>query len=144
MDWQKEAINDLRNLNARRTAIGNLREQLKELEEKFLTLKGVSNDSPVKGGQSRIEDSLINNIVKRDRLKKNLKVVSALVVMTERGLACLDERQRAVLEGLFISSEYNRVDAVCEQLNIEQAQLYRIRKEALYRFTLGMYGMIDL
>lgn len=144
MNWQNEAINDLRNLNIRKTAITNLKSRLRDLEDDITSLRGISNSTPVKGGTSKAEDAYINNIIMRDRLKKNLKVVARLVEMTESGLSCLDERQLAVLDGLFIQEGYNRVDAVCNSLNIEQAQLYRIRKEALYRFTLGMYGIIDL
>ena len=144
MNWKKEAENDLKNLEARRAAVENMAEKIEILEDKYVSMKGLSNDTPVMGGQSQMEFHLINNIVERERLKNNISVVRRLIEMTEKGLAGLDERQRMVLDGFFIHRASDYIDRLCSALYIEKSQLYRIKDEAIYRFTLTMYGIVDL
>ena len=68
MNWQKEAINDLRNYRQRKQSLENMAERRAALEDRFKSIRCVATDAdPVQGGSSRMEDSLINNIVERDQ-----------------------------------------------------------------------------
>ena len=142
MNWQKEAINDLRNYRQRKQSLENMAERRAALEDRFKSIRCVSTDAePVQGGGSRMEDSLINNIVERDRLYWTMQATQRLVDLTEKGLAGLDNRQRMVLEKFYVDRPQGYIDWLCDYLCVEQAQVYREKDDALYRFTISMYGM---
>lgn len=142
MNWQKEAINDLRNYRQRKQSLENMAERRAALEDRFKSIRCVATDAdPVQGGSSRMEDSLINNIVERDRLYWTMQATQRLVDLTEKGLAGLDNRQRTVLEKFYVDRPQGYIDRLCDYLCVEQAQVYRAKDDALYRFTISMYGM---
>ena len=144
MNWKKEAANDLRTYLQRKQACENIRQRIKILDEQFVSLKGMSTDTPVKGGISRQEEKMLDNISERERLEFSLKVAQSLIELTERGLANLDETERAVLEGFYFEQIENRVEKLCERFSVEKSTLYRIKDSALEKFTRSEYGIIEL
>lgn len=144
MNWQKEAVSELRNYRQRRQAIENMAERLQILREAFTAIRCAATDStPVMGGASRIEDNMLNNIVERERLELNIEATKRLVELTERGLDALDGKQRTVLEKFFVERPPRHVEWLMEHFCVEQSQIYRMKDEALYAFTIGMFGLID-
>ncbi len=144
MNWQKEAVSDLRSYKGRKQALDNMALRRAALEDRFQSVRCASADAaPVQGGSSRMEDSLINNIVERERLYWTMEATRRLVEMTERGLSGLTEQQRTVLDKFYIDRPANHIDWLSEYLNVEQAQVYRTKDSALYQFTIAMYGLMD-
>ena len=90
-----------------------------------------------------VEDSMINNIAERQRLDLNMAATKRLIELTERGLSALDDRQRIVLEKFFIDRPIRHVEWLMERFCVEQSQIYRMKDEALYSFTISMFGLID-
>ena len=144
MNWQKEAVNDLKSYNARKMSIDNMQKRIKELESRAIRLGSLSADAPVQGGASRTEDALINNIAERDRLTQAIDAVECLISIIDRGLSVLDDEERKVLDGFYINRNSRHVDALCEDLHCEKSRVYAIKDKALYKFTIAMYGVIDL
>lgn len=144
MNWQKEAINDLKNYPLRQEAMLNLRESIRDLTEDYESLSGISAGTPVKGGISRQEEQRINNIVEREKLKQNLSVVQKLLLRTRRGLDALTEQQRDILDRFYIHRSSSHVDDLCLKYCISPPRLYQLKNDALYSFTVAMYGIIDL
>ena len=88
MNWQKEAIADLRNYRQRKKSIDSMAERIRALEDKYKSIRCATIDTtPVMGGSSRVEDSMINNIAERQRLNLNMEATKRLVELTERGLS---------------------------------------------------------
>lgn len=143
MNWKTEAVYELKSYATRKSACENIREKIKILEAQAIALNRISSDEPVMGGSSKAEDKLINNIVERELLKENLTILERALILTERGLASLNDREREVLNGFYINRTSTYIDELCYRFNIEQAQVYRIKNEALRRFTLAMYGVIE-
>lgn len=144
MNWQKEAINDLRQYYSRKQALENMTERKLALEEKFMAIKCAMSDStPVMGGASRIEDNMLNNIVERQKIDLNIEATSRLIMVTERGLSSLNDQQKMVLEKFYMDRYPNHVERLSENLCVEKTQVYRIKDEALYSFTVSMFGLID-
>ena len=144
MNWKKEAANDLRTYPQRKAACENIRERIQILDEQFKSLKGVSTDTPVKGGMSRQEEKLLDNIYEREKLEFSLKVAEALVELTEKGLEKLNETEKAVLEGFYFEKLENRVERLCERFSVEKSTLYRMKDSALEKFTRSEYGIVEL
>lgn len=145
MNWQKEAVNDLKAYVARKNSIESMREKIKELEAKAVRLNSVSNDVPVQGGAAKNEDMLINNIVERDKLGENIRIAQRFIESVDRGLEVLSADERKVLDGFYMAPVITRkVDRLCDELHFEKSRIYQIKDTALRRFTVAMYGIIDL
>ena len=144
MNWQKEAENDLRNYNNRKEALENIKERIRSKKEKIQSIRSASCDStPVQGGGNRMEDNLINNIVERERLILTYKATCRLVDLTERGLAGLNDKERVVLDKFYIERVPDHVEWLMSEMHIERSRVYQIKDDALYNFTVEMYGIID-
>ena len=144
MDWKRIAIDDLKKYTQYQSAIVNIPAEIKTLEEQFDGLKSSGGSTPVKGGTSTYEDRIINNIVKRDRLKLNLKIVRRRMAGIERGLKELTREEHTVLYYFYIDRPNHPIDIIRGKLYLEQSRIYQIKDAALYKFTVSMYGIVDL
>lgn len=145
MNWQKESINDLKAYAARKNSVLTMSEEIAELEAKAERLNSTLGKIPVQGGSSKVEDSLINNIVEKERLKTNLEITKKWILRVERGLSNLSEEEKQVLDGFYMANILtNRLEKLCDKLHCEKSTIYRIKEKALYKFTIAMYGIIDL
>lgn len=144
MNWQKEAVNDLKTYQERVQGSISISERIKILEERYITLKGVSSGEPVMGGTSKQEDKLINNIDERERLKAALNEVNRLIKLTDNALNSLSDKDKFILEMFFINRPHNYKDILCEKFHVEEAQIYRMKDAALKKYTIAMYGIVEI
>ena len=143
MNWEMAAIEDLKNHGKRVQSLENMAERIRALKEQLTALKSSGDTTAVKGGGSRAEDKVINNIVERERLRAAYKATRHLVEIVERGLSGLDDGERFVLSTFYMDRPKKHVERCMEQLHLEQAQVYRMKDKALYKFTISMYGIVD-
>lgn len=144
MDWKEEAINDLKSYLSRKNSIVSMQEQIKMLEAKAERIKGFSAEAPVMGGASKSEDVLINCIAEKDRLIINIEIAKKQIELIDCGLAFLNADERLVLTYFFIDRPTNHIDRLCDELGYEKTRIYELKDQALYKFTVAMYGIIDL
>lgn len=144
MRWSDCAVQDLKKYANMKASLDNIAEKIEALEAKFTSIKGSRMDKiPVTGGGSHWEDFLLDNIVERERLTLLHEADIKLVAIIERGLAALNKTERRVLECFFIHRQRDHVGKLIEELHLEQAQIYRIKDQALYKFTVHQYGIED-
>ena len=144
MNWKREAIDKLKNYEARREALENIPKEIKRLESAYAGIRSATTDgTPVSGGSNTREDSMLSNIVHRDELKRRLKEARLWVAQVDKALAVLDDEERLVLDRFYIHRAKGNVGELCERLNVEQATVYRKRDSALRRFTIALYGVTD-
>jgi len=145
MDWKKCAIEDLHNYNARKESLENIIMRISALKDQSASVKCSMNSDkiPVQGGGSKIEDRILSNLVERERLKHTYHATKRLVELTERGLAGLDERGRLILERFFIAPAKGNVERLCGELGYEERNIYKLKDQALYDFTIREYGLMD-
>ncbi len=145
MKWKNEAMDKLRRYDVMRQALRNIPAEIERLEEAACALQGVTTDkTPVKGGGSRREEALINNLMERQELEIALEQVKRWLCVTDRGLLALKEDERLILQRLYLYPEKGAVDRLCHELGVEQSTIYRKRDQALERFTLAMYGFGEI
>jgi len=145
MDWKKAAVEDLRNYERRRDSLTNIKDRIGALKEHYASIKcSLGSDTvAVQGGGSRIEDRMLSNIVERQRLAHTYNATKRLVELTDRGLEGLDRRERRVLELFYIAPAKGNVERLKDELGYEERQIYRVKDEALYEFTIREYGLVD-
>lgn len=145
MNWIKEAESDLRRYRSLSESLSNIPEQLKYLEEKLQSVRSSWADStPVQGGANRREDEQINVIVKMDRLKQNYMAVKRLVDLMDGALSKLTKDEVNILNMAYINQNKKAIELICEEYHVERSRAYELRNIALKKFTLKMYGIIDL
>lgn len=144
MNWKKEAEHDLRSYTRRVESLTNAREKIQALKDQMLSVRaGISDSTPVQGGGNRSQESMINCIAEIERLELTIKATSRLVALVEKGLTGLSDDERLVLDLFYINRTRGHVEQLMEILNLEQAQIYRVKDAALYKFTTTIYGIID-
>lgn len=146
VNWQKVAIEDLRRYPALRQSLTAIREKQAALDLQAGVVRSSFRDSaPVSGsGTSGAEDKLISNIVERERLDGNYAAVQKLVAQIETALDLLDKTERLVLERFYMHRMDGHVDRLCRELGYEARNIYKIKDNALRKFTVAMYGIVDL
>ena len=144
MKWSDCAIQDLRKYKYLKASMESIPERLEALRCMFTSIKGAATDKdPVKGGSSRYEDNLIDIIVEKERLKYLYRANKTLLDLIERGLASLDKTERLVLDRFYIDRPKGHVEKLMEELYYEKSRVYEIKDQALYKFTIAMYGLIE-
>lgn len=144
MNWISESISDLRLYGQRKKFLENVDSQLIWLENDFAALKGCATDSEaVDGGASRSEDHLLNNIIKRDKLRQNKELAEKFVQTIERTLYLLPRQQQEILAEFFIDRSKGHIERLMEKYHVEQSMVYKLKNEALRNFTLLRSGYIE-
>lgn len=145
-NWCIFAIQRLKDYEDRKTAVDNITEQISVLNDKFTAIRSATTDStPVQGGnENRREQMLIHNISTREELQKSLDLTKKELAITEKGLAALTETERKILTRFYINRSKGHVDRLCDELYVSKTELYRQKDEALKRFTMACYGIVEL
>ncbi|MEG1945231.1 MAG: DUF1492 domain-containing protein [Oscillospiraceae bacterium] len=144
-DWKQNAISDLREYENVKQSLTAIPEQYKEINARITSIRASGTTStPIQGGCSAQEDAMINAIDKKERLRINYGVARSKINRMERGLKSLSDNERRVLELFYINRTNDYIDRLCEEMGYEQAQLYRLKDAAVKKFTLSMFGIVDL
>lgn len=142
MRWSDCAVQDLKKYAGLKASIDNIEERIEALEIRFTGISGSKTDKiPAHGSGSKWEDYMLDNIVERERLKILLKADKILAGIIERGLKALNDTERLVLDRFFIHKRKDHIGTLIEEIGVEQSQIYRIKDQALYKFTIHMYGI---
>ena len=141
MNWKYEAIEKLRDYEAKKLALSTLPEEIRRLELDAQRIRSATGDgTPVKGGGSTREDILLSNIVHREELERSLEMARKWVALVDAGLEILSEEDRLVLLRFYMHPERGNVERLCGELGLEKSAVYDRREKALRRFTLALYG----
>ena len=145
MNWQSFAVQRLKNYEARQNAAESIPERIKMLELEASAIKaGAGDGMPKAHGDNKSEAQLIGNIAKREELKGNLEITRREISLTEKGLDVLTEEEKRVLYIFFVNRPARHIELLCEELHVEKSKLYTLKDEALKKFTLACYGVVEL
>ena len=144
MNWKLESMEELREYEAKRTAVESIPQEIRQLRDQMGKLGGSSSSAPVKGGGSRWEDRQINLIVKIDKLDASLGLARDWVKKVERGLAVLTAEERLILDRFYINAAKGNVDRLCGELHLEKTAVYNRKDAALRKYTLARYGCVEV
>ena len=144
MDYYGFAIQRLKDYEMRKQSLVNIPQQIKTLELQFYSIKSGEIDGMPKGNGGKSDDMLIYNIAKRDELNFNLEIAQREVDVTERGLNSLSDDERLILECFYISRPYNHIQRLMDKLHVSKSELFRRKDAALRKFTMSLYGLIEI
>lgn len=139
--WKNWAVNELQSYEARKQALENIPERIRDIEERMNGIRSTGSDSAaVRGGGSGREDMYINCICQKAELEKNLKNAQSDVRQIERALSVLSEDNRMILHRFYVYREKGAARRLANDLGIDEKSVYRRKDAALQQFTLAMFG----
>lgn len=141
MNWKNEAIERLTKYTAMVQAVENIPKEISRLEHDAREIHGFKPDrvSRIKNSGPR-DDYMIGNIIKRQELGASLENAKIWVEITDQALSVLSDEERNILEKMYVVPQRGVVSLLCSELGVEQSSVYRKRDQALYRFTMALYG----
>ena len=145
VNWKHEAIERLRNYNAKIRAQTSIPEDIARLKSVYGSVQSsIKGGIPVKGGNgNKREEALLSNIVERQKLREGLRQVRLWLSVFDRSLNALSPDDQLLLDMLYINPNKGNIERLCEQFGIEKNTVYYRRDRALKRFTIAMYGHIE-
>lgn len=145
MNYEKYAIDKLRNFGIKVVAVNNLLEEIRELKARQTSLKSSRFDAVcVTGGDSsKAQDAMLNLIAAIDEKTALYKLNHREVERIKRALSVLTEEEYLVLEAFFIYPTADPVKALKEQKHFERTWIYNTRRGALRKFAKALYGAVD-
>jgi hypothetical protein len=144
MNWQIVAIEDLKNYKVMCMGAKNISDEITAIDETLYSVRTSKMSAAPAYGGGNTDDSILNGIVKRDRLELNGSINDKLVTKIAQGLAALSENEYLALEYFYINRPPNYMDVLAEKVKCERSEIYRLKDRALRKFTIAMYGITDL
>lgn len=142
MNWKIEAKNELRIYENLKSSIDNISERLNWIEAQMTSIKSASaGTSPVQGGGNKYEDRILDLIVQKQRLQLTRDANKIRLGLVEQGLAALSDAEREIVITFAENRSGIAVELLRDRTGYEQAQIYRIYNEALYKYTIAEYGI---
>lgn len=142
----RELITDLRELEDKRRALENIPDKIASLELGFTSIRAASSDGEAMpgGGGNKREEAMINNIAMRDKLRRDLEIVTRDVKRLDAALAELPEDERHVIDSMYMHRSGDTVDRLCTDMGFSKSQLYRFKDVALADLARKLYGIVEM
>lgn len=142
MKWREMAIQDLRRYKGLLNGLRNIKERIEvaEMRSKDVRVSRLT-DIPHSVNNNAPQDTILDNLVIKEKLKMLYTVDAKLVNIIERGLKALSEQERIVLYDFYVDRNENYILKLLQKLHLEKSQIYKIKDKALHKFTLNMYGI---
>ena len=146
MNALKAAEDDLRRLDARSTGVIHLAERISTLESSLRSVKSSfkTGDRVSGGDRNHAEDKTIDAIMELSIAKRNYRIASHEVYQINEALDALTDEERYVLQCYYLSPIPDRVEHLCDEFNCGKSKVYALKDDALLRFALFRYGIVDL
>lgn len=142
MDYIREAIEQLKDYNLLVASLTTMQEQVEALKYEKENIKAqVITREPKGSRKSDPDDNIINNIFQRKVLINNIVATQKKIKCIDMSLAILDTSEQRVLNRCFIVGGKNAISDLSEELKFSPAQVYRLRDQAIRRFSKAFYGV---
>lgn len=145
MNWTENAKSDLMDYAVKKAGRDNLIQRIAELTDQMDNLKSQDlTKDRVQGGIGG-NDTLLAIIDEKTRLEQNLRMVSDFVDGMERGMKSLTDEEKEVLSAAYINGRPSGryVEEVCIKINYSDRTVDNIRRDALKKFTMARYGIVE-
>ena len=141
MNWKTEAIDKLKQYEARRESLEIIPKQIADIDATMTCIRSARIDgTPVRGGGNGREDMMLNCIAQKDELRRCLERAGVWVEIVSRGLELLEPDDRLVLDRFYINPEKRAADRLAGDLGIDVKTVYARKDRALRKFTIALYG----
>lgn len=144
MDYTVFAKDLLKRKLVLETAYKAMGEELCELETEKTSTAAHKEVNISSKGTNKSEDRLINLIYRIDDVKFRRGVVERDLKLIDRGMSALNEYEKEIINGFFVTETKYAADKLMEKFYKERTMIYNDRSKALEKFTRAIYGMIAI
>lgn len=142
--YEEKAIRLLESYERKKISIENMKDELEELKCEKVSLRGMSDGTPVQGGDlNKQEKKRIDILCRQDDIENDIRKTELELRRIERSLGSLDDKQKKVLDRCHINRLDKPIERLCIDFNYSSKQIYNIKEKALYNFTIALRGKID-
>ncbi|MEL4106766.1 hypothetical protein AAFA46_08025 [Oscillospiraceae bacterium WX1] len=140
MNWKKESESELRDFKKKQEALNNIPSIIEHINFELMLFNNSINNIN-NNNDYRWDDTVINSIIKRSELERNLLLIKHRVELVERGLSSITFDERRILELFYIDRPIDHLQKLSEELCYEKSSVYNKKDVAIRNFTLAMYGI---
>ena len=142
MNWKSEAIERLNKYPAMEMALKNLPIEINRLKLEAESISSCSPDRiPSRSPAGPRDERLLTNMVRRKELTDAYENAKLWVDTTHNALKVLPDQDETILRRMYLEPGKGAVTELCQEMGMEQSSIYRHRDQALYRFTMALYGV---
>ena len=145
MDWKIFAVDKLKQYEAKRQSLKSIPLAIAELESTMAGIRSAGADRIVikdSGGNAR-ENMMLNYIVKKEELQRNLEQARLWVETVTAALNALSPEERKILDRMYIVSEKKAAYSLADELYVDVKTVYSKKDTALWKFTIALYGVAE-
>lgn len=135
-DWKNEAIDKLKQYEAKRQSLVLIPREVEQLETEIVGLKKMTADESNR-------DRMLDCTMKRAELLQNLKRTHLWVADVSAALDTLDQDDRRLLERFYIDGKSGAAPELAAEFIADIKTIYRRKDIALRKFTIALYGCTE-
>lgn len=118
------------------------RENIKRIEMQMTSVKGMHySPVPASGGGSRQEDRLVDLIMRKDKLKRDLEEGEQLEEEFESYFKSMDPMEVDIIKTLWVYHERDGVRVLSDRYNYSVSNIYHISDRSLSTIARMRYGV---
>ena len=141
MDYRNFAIDALQRVNQFYAAERNIKSRIAEIDSRMKSVNSGGGTGTSGGrGDNKTEHKLLSLIASKDDEKNRLREVLREIKCVEDSLATLTDAERKVLQALYVEGRSANELAAAEYSS--RSTIYRIRDDALIKFTRALFGAV--
>lgn len=135
-DWKNEAVDKLRQYEAKRRSLVLIPREVEQLESELASLEIAPADEST-------SDRILDCTMQRAELLNNLKRAHLWVADVAEALDSLEQGDRRLLERFYIDGKSGAATDLAAELIADIKTVYRRKDNALRKFTIALYGCTE-
>ncbi len=139
MNWKKETENELRDYKKKQDALGNIPEIVARIDYELMLIKSQQNAGSI--SHYKLDDVILDNIIKKSELERNLSLIHERIDLIERGLDNISYDERRILQDFYVDRPADYILKLCAEFGCEKSSIYSRKDTALRNFTMAMYNV---
>ena len=143
MDWKSEAVTKLKQYKAKCEAMRIIPLEIQQINSSMDSIRSSDPEKiAVKGSGSGPEGKLLNCIMRKEELQRNMERAKLWVESVEKALAILNGEERRILERFYIEEERGAAEDLADEMFLDRKTVYHRKDLALWKFTTALYGFV--
>lgn len=145
MNYIKETVNILKNMENLKKAEENLKYQIIEVRSELKSTKSLIITDMPKGSSSSPDDRTCNLIFKEKQLLKNLKETQIKIAKVNKLFKGLSEEERLLLEKVYGEDSELKTDTdIAKELGISRVTLSNKKSRVTKKLAIQLWGIASL
>lgn len=140
--WIKLAIDQLKEINLKRQSLENVQERIINLKPELSSVRATAVSlAPAVGGELNKQESwLVDCMALQRELEVSERQLKFEIESFDKAWGNLSDEEKTVLEQFYIDRPRDYIDKLCNELSCEKSKVYQLKDEAIYKFTMQLYG----